>query len=945
MHTPENSVSGGGRGGTLSQLNLAMARLIVKSSPGPMLLVGRDGSLVAVNSIAETLFGYPPGQMAGAKLEALIPERFRPGHPARRDALFARPPEVAMGVRLDLRALRRDGTEFPVEVGLNPIENAEGQFVFCSVIDITQRVNAEAMFRLAVEACPTAMLMVDMEGRIALVNALAERTFGYGREELMGARVEMLVPERFRHSHKGHRAMFAGDSRPRAMGHGRDLYCVRRDGSEFPIEIGLNPVEKGAERYVLCSIIDIAERKKAEAMFRLAVEACPTAMLMVDMEGRIAMVNALAEQTFGYSREELMGATVEMLVPQRLRSSQAAGGEPFFGLAQPQTMGQGRDLYCMRKDGTEFPIEIGLRPVETSAGRYILSSIVDITERKRYEKELEDSIGQISQAKERAEAATNAKSLFLATMSHEIRTPMNGVLGMAQVLMDTPLSQEQREAAETIKQSADALLAIINDILDFSKIEAGKLELELTRFRLRDVLDGVIRLMGPRAAAAGLHLTAGAPVPEMDCIGDAARLRQVLLNLVSNAIKFTNSGWVRLTVEKADAPDVAAGSYWMFAVEDTGIGIPPEKLDTIFEAFTQGDSSISRRFGGTGLGLTISSRLVSAMGGRMWVESEPGKGTTFRFTVLLRRAAAESAGGGRAEALAGVPVLVLAGANGPVRLDLQTSLLRMGARPILYDDVRNAVAAADRANRRGAPFPVILMEAPDQRVKERELVHRFQRRSPHSGIVVFKSECEVCTAEVCREIGADAYVSRPYDESYLERVLCNLAARVAAARPTCNQPKADGILNLGPRAEGIGELLRILLVEDNVVNQRVAASILTKRGHHVQIARNGEEAVLVTSREPFDAVLMDIQMPVMNGWEATAAIRAREKRTGMHLPIIAMTSHVQPEDLVRCQAEGMDGYLSKPFRVESLLKELYRVRKSVSRWAGDERYQADLTPT
>jgi PAS domain S-box-containing protein len=354
-------------------------RQVVESAPNAMVMIGRNGAIEMVNAQAERVFGYDRSELLGKPIEMLVPERFRTNHPTLRGAFFGNPVSRPMGVGRDLYGLKKDGGEFPIEIGLNPIETDQGPMVLSAIVDITSRKRLEERFRQVVESAPNAMVMISSSGRIEMVNAQAERVFGYERKEMLGESIEMLVPQRFRANHPNLRGSFFGDPISRPMGAGRDQNGLTKDGSEFPIEIGLNPIETDEGAMVLSAIVDITTRKRLEERFRQVVESAPNAMVMISGMGKIEMVNAQAERVFGYERTEMLGKPIEMLVPERFRPNHPKLRGAFFHGPVSRPMGAGRDLYGLKKDGSEFPIEIGLNPIETDEGPMVLSAIVDIT--------------------------------------------------------------------------------------------------------------------------------------------------------------------------------------------------------------------------------------------------------------------------------------------------------------------------------------------------------------------------------------------------------------------------------------------------------------------------------------------------------------------------------------------------------------------------------------
>ncbi len=766
---------------------------------------------------------------------------------------------------------------------------------------------SEEQFRTLLEAAPDALIISDEDGRIQLINAQTERLFGYHSDELVGQSVDILLPERLRATHPAHRQRFHAAPSVRAIGKGLELWAARKDGAEFPVEISLSPLPDvdGRGKLVCSSLRDITERKHlemevraSEERNRLILESAAEGIFGVDPEGKITFVNSAVTEMLYFSAEELIGRGSHAVIHHHRADGSPYPREecPMFAAYTHGKASRIDDEFLWRKDGTGLPVEYGAMPIfKDGAILGAVISFTDIAERKRAQAEL-------LAAKEVAEMATKAKSDFLANMSHEIRTPMNAIIGLSHLALKTELSAKQRDYLSKVHNAGTSLLGVINDILDFSKIEAGKLDIETTDFSLDDVIASVTTVTGQKAHDKGLEFL----VDVADDIpaalrGDPLRLSQIITNLVNNAVKFTERGEVRVKAELLERTGEKA--KLRFCIKDTGQGMTKEQAARLFQPFMQADSSTTRKHGGTGLGLTICKRLVELMGGQVWLESEPGAGSSFLFTVWMGVGSAHGQSRVVPEKLRDLRVLVVDD-NSAAREILADALKGVAKQVDVVSSGLEAVAAVKQCDGDN-PYEVVFMDwrmpGMDGVQATRLIKEDLQLgRTPAVIMVTAFGRDEV--REEADKAHVDGFLVKPVTRSMLVDSLVTLFA--PAAHDVV--PASGDTDEHGGRVAGA----RILLTEDNEINQQIAVELLEGAGAQVQIANNGQEAVEKVAQSVFDVVLMDLQMPVMDGFQATAKIRSDPRFA--RLPIIAMTAHATVEERQKCLNAGMDDHISKP---------------------------------
>ncbi|WP_085725625.1 response regulator [Pseudomonas sp. R37(2017)] len=773
----------------------------------------------------------------------------------------------------------------------------------------------EAWYRGIIEAAPDGMLVVDAEGHILRTNRQLDQLFGYSAGELIGEPIERLVPLKSRGHHKTLRQGFMAQGETRQMGANLDdLQGVRKDGSLFSAEISLShlPSLEGGGVCVCASVRDVSERrqlqaalKASEAQLRAVLDSSPVAMLIKDVGGRPTYSNPQFDSLFATRLEQLKAMDlgqfwVDPQAHQRFTAAAAQGPVVNFEASLQRLGGERFDVLV-----SAVTLTLGERHIK--ANWYF-----DITDRKAAEAE-------VQRAREAAEEATRAKSNFLATMSHEIRTPMNAIIGMSYLALRTELDHRQRNYIEKVHRSAEYLLVIINDILDFSRIEAGKMLLEHIPFHLEDVLDGFASMIGLKAEDKGLELlfSTDADLPTA-LIGDPLRLGQVLINLGNNATKFTEQGEIVLGVERRGS--VAEQVQLHFWVRDSGIGMSTEQCSRLFQPFSQADSSTTRKYGGTGLGLAISRHLVELMGGHIWVESEPGQGSTFHFEVSLgvqhdsqlRRMVT-------ADELLGTRVLVVDD-NASAREILSGMARSFGVEVDVAQSGRTALAMLVEAEAKVLPYDLVLMDWRMPGMDGVETVrqmHAARLAQTPSVIMVTAFGREEAREEARRHgIQLPVVLTKPVTPSTLLEALGTVLGKIPQADTRASERS-------GQSASAMASLrgARLLLVEDNELNRELACELLESAGIELCLAIHGAEALAQLERGgPFDGVLMDCQMPVMDGYTATGKIR--EQSRWANLPVIAMTANAMAGDRERALACGMNDHICKPLNVEDMFVTL-----------------------
>ena len=823
---------------------------------------------------------------------------------------------------------RITGETFPASVLLSRVDSDGKVFLQATVRDITENKRTEDKLRQlsrAVEQSPVSIVITNCAGNVEYVNPKFIEVTGYTLAEVLGRNPRILKsgetsPETYRELWQ---TITAGQEWR------GEFHNQKKNGDVYWESASISPIRDltGRITHYLAVKEDITERKRveqnlcvSEERFRAITVSAQDAILMMDPQGRISYWNPAAERILGYTSAEAIGKSLhDLIAPARFHPAHHAAFPLFQQTGQGAAIGKTLDLNACRKDGQEVPVQLSLSATHIHGGWHAIGIVCDITQRKQAEEALR-------MAKAGAEQATRAKADFIANMSHEIRTPMNGVIGMTGLLLDTDLSADQRNFANIIRASADSLLTIINEILDFSKIESGKLTLETLDFDLREVVEGTLELLGDGAQAKGIELTASLPsdVPTQ-LRGDPGRLRQILTNLVANAIKFTHQGEV--VVRIARESENLTHATLRFEVKDSGIGITPEAQARLFQAFSQADSSTTRKFGGTGLGLAITRQLVQLMQGQIGVTSALGNGSLFWFTLSLEKQFSDAKPPVKCNhGLFDLRVLIVDD-NATNRQVLCHQIVAWKMKEGSAATGRQALDILTAAAAAGTPYDLALLDMQMPEMDGMTLARAIKADPAIACIrlIILTSLGQPRDAAELKTAGIDAYLIKPVKQSRLFDCLVSVIGQTRLEQCVReSEPLPSSKDSTAPPAAPAPAKLRILLAEDNHVNQTVALGQLRKLGYTADVVANGFEVLDATQQTRYDIVLLDCQMPEMDGYETARILRQRERLSSLPHPrpapihIIAMTANAMAGDREKCLAAGMDDYVSKPVRTAEL---------------------------
>jgi PAS domain S-box-containing protein len=770
--------------------------------------------------------------------------------------------------------------------------------------------NEETLLRTLLDLSPDAVIVIDphdpnVSWPIIDCNAAACLMNGFERDELIGHSIDVLNETEGTQEERDaylKNLREAGTFKLETNHH-------RKDGTVFPVEISTTLIKVGGRELVIGIDRDISERKQIEtALIRekqfleTLNQNSPVAIVVLDNDENIVSCNPAFERLYGYTAKEILGKNLDRLITteETIQEASAYTQQAMSGLVH----GIGRRR---KKNGALVTVELYGVPVVVNGEKIGTLAIYH-------------DISELDKARQEAEEANRAKSEFLANMSHEIRTPMNGVIGMLELALDTPLTIEQRDYLQTSLQSAESLLTLLNDILDFSKIEAGRLELDTINYNLRNTVEDVAYTLARRAHEKGLEIACLIhPDLTSDLRGDPGRLRQILVNLVGNAIKFTHHGEIIIQAEPLEETDTHTRVH--FAVQDSGIGISYERQSAVFDRFTQADGSTTRKYGGTGLGLTICKQLVEAMGGKIGVHSIPGVGSTFWFDINFEKQYREKRGTGPLTAgpanLLEARILIVDD-NQINRIVLKKNVEAMGCRVDAVISGAKALESLRNAYRAGDPYHVVLldMQMPGMDGEQTARAIKSDPAVKDVKVIILTSMGQRGDAARLEALGCSAYLLKPVKQQLLFDAIVAVLDR--------QEERSASLVTRHTIAEQKKLDLRILLAEDNSINQKLAVVLLQKAGYSVDAVENGVQAVEKVQANPYSAVLMDVQMPELDGLEATRQIREWEKTTAKHIPIIAMTAHAMQGDRERCLEAGMDDYVSKPLEPKVLFNVLDR---------------------